>query len=72
MGAQLLQHSLGVAVRVAAAEADDVDVLHACRDRLRDGASALHEVDNRDGVSDAGPAVTPQVADDRFGRPGHR
>ena len=66
VGAELLQHSLGVGARVAAAEADDVHVLHAGRDRLRHGAGALHEVDDRDDVCGCRPGRRlTLVAEDR-------
>ncbi len=65
VGAQLLQHPLGVRVRIAAAEADDVHVVATRGDRLCNRTCALDEVDDRDGVADADPAVGPLVAEDR-------
>ena len=59
------------AARIAAAEADDVHVVAARGDRLRDGAGALDEVDDHDDVADADPAVGARVAQDR-GRGGSR
>ena len=65
VGAQLLQHPLGVPVRIAAAEADDVSIVATRGDRLRNRTCALDEVDDRDGVADADPAVGTLVAQDR-------
>ena len=64
MGAEPLHHRLGVGVRVAAGEADDVHVVLAegSGDLAGDVMGALDEIGDDDGVADALAPVSAQIA----------
>jgi hypothetical protein len=62
--AEPVEHALGIVVREAAREADDVDVLLAkrLRDLARHMVGTLDQVGDDDGVADAFPPVLPEPA----------